>query len=55
MEIRIAITHVDTIGDRPETLRLNDSNMTETVNLTIGTDHYRVNKDELERALNALK
>lgn len=55
MEISIDITHVGDIGDRPETLRLNDSNKTETVNLNIGKNHYRVNADKLERALKALK
>lgn len=55
MEIILKVTHVDDVGDKPVELKMNDVNKTDTVNLYLNGQHYRVNLDELERAIKAIK
>jgi hypothetical protein len=55
MEVRIKVTHIGEIGDEPAMLTLNDVNKDDTVNLYLDGKHYRVNIDQLERAIKAIK
>lgn len=55
MEIILKATHVDDVGDRPVELKMNDVNKTQTANFYLNGQHYRINLDELERAIKAIK
>lgn len=55
MEISITVTHVDDIGDSPVNLTMNDLNKDDTVNMYLNGEHYRVNLEQLEKAIKAIK
>lgn len=55
MELIIDITHVGEIGDSPIKLTMNDVNKNSTVNMYLNGQHYRVNLEELEKQIKALK
>lgn len=55
MEINITVTHVGDIGDSPTKLLMNDINKSDTANMYINGEHFRVNLEELEKVIKALK
>jgi hypothetical protein len=55
MEINIDVIHVDNDGDRPIKLTFNDINKNLTINMYLNGEHYRVNLDQLERVIKAIK
>lgn len=55
MEVKIQVIHVGDIGDRPVELSMNDVNRTNTVNMDLNGEHYRINLDELEKLIKAMQ
>lgn len=55
MDVSIVITHVGEIGDSPTKLTMNDVNKNSTVNMYLNGEHFRVNLEELEKVIKALK
>lgn len=56
MEVKICVAHVDREGrgDSPKDLVLNDVNKTETVNMYLNGEHYRVDLTIVERVVKAM-